>query len=78
LDELEDLVISNDNTSEDELETSVVEESIPITTSSKPSTSRNRRIIPLWKHISGDGTARPMPEWLGQIVSSGVVKYSSS
>ncbi|XP_028657085.1 piggyBac transposable element-derived protein 3-like [Erpetoichthys calabaricus] len=78
LDELEDLVVSNDNTSEDELETSVVEveESIPITTSSKPSTSRNfqSKRIPLWRHISGDGTARPMPEWLGQIDSSGVIK----
>lgn len=74
LDELEDLIVSNDNTSEDVLETPVVEvdKSIPITTSSKPTTSRNRR-IPLWCHISGDSTARPMPEWL-EIDSSRVVK----
>lgn len=76
LDEWEDLVVSNNNSSEDEIETLVVEveESNPITTSSNPSTSRNQRIIPPWQHISGDGTARPMPEWLGQIVFSGVVK----
>lgn len=76
LDELEDLVVSSDNTSEDELESSVVEveEAIPIVTSSEPTTSRTRRRTPLWKHISGVDTARSIPEWLRQKVSSGVVK----
>ena len=60
LDEIKDLDISSDNTSEGKLQSAVVKvrKSISIDTSFKPTTSRTRRRTSLWKHISGVDTAR--------------------
>lgn len=53
-------IVSSDDSNEDEFESLVVKGAIPIASNTEPSTSRNRKKIPLWEHISGDDTTRPM------------------